>query len=95
MCNAFAWRETNRLLMLKEASPEGSCNDDAIKFFAGQCGMTIAAWGNDGAHRNRSVWLKLALQGLLVHHLGMTQKKEPKHPLYLRSDTKPILWEGM
>jgi hypothetical protein len=30
--------------------------------------------------------------GIKFHCLGETKAGQPKHPLYLRSDTKPALW---
>lgn len=95
MLNAFAFVQTKRLLMLKEPQPIGFRNDDAIGWFAGRGGITIAAWGNEGSHLARSLQLRGRLQGHLIYHLGVTKQGEPKHPLYLRSDTVPVLWKGI
>lgn len=93
MLNAFAWRETDRFLMLKVPTPTGDRNNEAIRWFAGCGGIIIAAWGNEGRHQRRSEWLRTELREYLVHHMGLTKLGEPRHPLYLRSDTQPSLWK--
>lgn len=42
-------------------------------------------------------WPELALlreASIPVHHLGLTQQGEPRHPLYLRRELQPELLEG-
>lgn len=93
--NLFAYRETIAALMKCHDDPIGGqeCGR-AIEFFADRCGQVIAAWGNHGSHMNRAANVKSTLKACgLVYHLGLNQSGEPKHPLYLRSDTKPVLWE--
>lgn len=54
-------------------------------------GIIIAAWGNHGKnYLPRSMFYN---SNLSVHHLGLTKSGQPKHPLYLKSSTKPELWE--
>lgn len=67
-------------------------NDAHIYGVANGAGLIVAAWGNDGSHLGRSSYVldMLKRHKFSPHHLGLTQSGEPKHPLYLRSDTKPV-----
>lgn len=82
--NIFAYRETDRHLMMKHPEPIGVNNDAAIVQAAGLCDVVLCAWGNEGAHLNRSE----AVRKLLLPHadkcraLLVNKSGEPKHPLY-------------
>lgn len=93
--NLFSFRATDPALMKAHPSPIGAENDYFIQWFAQNAGMFIAAWGNDGAHLNRSTEVRKLLQGTVVYHLGLNQTGEPKHPLFLKKTTQPVLWKGM
>jgi hypothetical protein len=56
-------------------------------------GIVIAAWG---AHCDESREQDVCrLIGMPIHCLGKTKAGRPKHPLYLRADTKPeLFWEA-
>lgn len=93
--NLFAYRSTVPGLMKKIGDPIGGEDaTDVIKFFAARCKQTIAGWGNHGKHMERSVEIRKVLCEIgPVYHLGLNATGEPKHPLYLRSDVKPVLWK--
>ncbi len=64
------------------------------------CGVAriVAAWGakpNRGKYtwRERSV-LYGALWERDIHVLGLTKAGHPRHPLYVKGDTEPTLWQG-
>lgn len=59
-------------------------------------GAILAAWGSHGALLGQCDNLSALMDsyGLRVACLGITQAGEPKHPLYLRADTKPIAYLG-
>lgn len=91
MLNAFAWRETDRLKMLKVPEPVGEQNDEAIVTIAKHVDLVVACWGNEGAHLGRSqrVHDLVAIEARVpLHHFGLNQGGEPKHPLYLKSSTE-------
>ena len=90
MTNAFGIRATDPKVMLAHNEPNGEGNDDWLRRVSEQAGVVVAAWGNHGAHRGRSREIR-AMLGVDIHQLGVTKSGEPKHPLYLRSDTKPEL----
>ena len=51
--------------------------------------LTVVAWGNHGKFLERSKHV-LKLIGP-VYHFGLTKQGEPKHPLYLKANLKPVL----
>lgn len=58
--------------------------------------LVMAAWGTNGAllRRNKLVIDRLTALGVSLHVLGLTEDRHPKHPLYLKKDLKPVLWNG-
>lgn len=93
MTNLFALRATDPKVMLAAEEPFGSMNDVAIKTAAIRSELVVAAWGVHGAHLDADVNARATLRHL--HHLGLTKGGHPKHPLYLRAETKPVLWEAV
>lgn len=97
MLNLFAFRAADPKVMKADSEPIGGENNGrCIQWFAENSGLVIAAWGNHGSYLGRSKSVKSTLRACgLVHHLGLTKAMEPRHPLYLRSDTQPTLWKGI
>lgn len=88
MTNIFAFRATDPRDMKAEEEPiGGEENDSAIRSVACSAGIVIAAWGVHGAHLDRGVDVMNLIPRL--HCLGVTNDGHPKHPLYLRADSKP------
>lgn len=94
--NIFAFRATRPANMLAHHDPVGDENDGWIKMVAESADMVIAAWGNNGAHLERSAEIKEMFHGLGVglHCLSVTLAGHPEHPLYLRSDLIPMPYRG-
>lgn len=95
MLNLFAFRATNPKDMLASNDPVGSKNDNFLKMYttSSDVKLVVAAWGaNETNGRDVEVRKMLAERGVSLHHLGLTKNGSPKHPLYLRADTKPQLW---
>jgi len=67
--------------------PIGVDNDKWLVEAASRSSIVIAAWGVHGVHMGRGEQVKKLLPRL--HHLGLTLAGDPKHPLYLRADTRP------
>lgn len=93
VCNLFAYRATAPDEMKAQLDPIGIDNNHAITSDAKKAGIVICAWGNHGAHVNRSNQVMLLLRSLEIplHYLSVTGKKEPGHPLYLKKSLKPKL----
>jgi hypothetical protein len=63
---------------------------------AQRAGIVVAGWGAFAAaeKRAREVMAMLKDVGVKLHCLGTTKEGHPKHPLYLRADTKPVPYGG-
>lgn len=94
MTNLFAYRATQPTVMKAQQRCIGDDNTNQIREIAERAGIIIAAWGRDGNHCGRQEQVIDALQPWRekLHHLGLNLDGTPKHPLYLRADTKPIRW---
>jgi hypothetical protein len=94
--NLFAFRATEpariAAAVKQGIDPVGPENDKAI--LTGAVGTRlIAAWGNHGELFGRAQAVLTLLEGRNLYHLGLTASGQPKHPLYLPKDTKPVLWD--
>ncbi len=92
--NIFAWRATDPRDMRAATDPVGVGNDRAILDSLDWADTVICAWGNHGLHldRGRAVEALLRPSGVPLFHLGLTGQGQPKHPLYIGYDQRPIPW---
>lgn len=89
--NLFAFRATNAWKIRLEADPVGPENDEHLLAMALEAGRIVCAWGGHGPylHQDRHVCELLKAQGYALYCLGINRVNgDPKHPLYLRKDTK-------
>ncbi len=93
MLNLFAFRATDPKDMKAASDPVGPDNNLALTGHALTCAKTIAAWGNDGLYRARSAAVRAMLPRLYC--LGLNANGEPKHPLYLAKNLRPVLWVSL
>ena len=95
MTNIFAYRATDPLEMKKQADPVGFDNTQHLVRIGSKADMVIAAWGTHGVFGNQdiNVRAKFHTAGIPLYCLGVTKGGHPKHPLYLRADTKPVKFE--
>ena len=87
VCNLFAFRSTDPRALLVAPDPVGPDNDAHIASAAqsvGAGGIIVCAWGASGSSRDISHLVPNEL-----YCLGVTKAGHPRHPLYLRRDTKP------
>lgn len=92
--NLFALRSTDPSALKGHPDPIGEDNDEYLLGILDSNDATICAWGNGGRWYGQGKAVKLLLQKYgPLYHLGLTKAGEPKHPLYLRADTKMEVWE--
>lgn len=92
--NVFAWRATNPDEMKAALDPVGKGNDGAILRAARKSAIVVCAWGNHGAHleRSQAVLRLLRNAGVALHALRLNANGEPAHPLYLPGRLRPRPW---
>jgi hypothetical protein len=58
--------------------------------WAGRSEIIVAAWGNHGDRNGRGdkVLAMLKAAGYSVFHLGLNKTGQPKHPLYLTTNSQ-------
>lgn len=88
VANLFAYRATLPTDMMKYRSPLGKENDAWLKKLHDKCEIVIAAWGNDGKHKNRSTKVRKLIPKM--HCLKINKTGEPAHPLYQPKTAQPI-----
>ena len=98
VCNLFGIRSPNPEVLKESSDPVGSMNDDHILKHARDADRIVCAWGNHGLHlsRGKAVLQMLDDDGLAAktYHLGLTGENQPRHPLYLAADTRPVRFQS-
>lgn len=94
--NVFAWRATDPAAMKAATDPVGPENDRAIVRAAREAALVVCAWGNHGAHLERSAHVVALLQRAKVplHALRLNGSGQPAHPLYLGAALRPRRWNA-
>lgn len=90
MTNLFAIRGTDPKILKEVPDPIGRENDMYLEYSAKKAQLIIGAWGTLGTFMNRSLAVKKLIPDLKC--LGVTQNNQPKHPLYLKKETKWMDW---
>jgi len=85
--NLFAYVSQNPNEMMRFSEPVGLENNQWLLKLAEEAELVVAAWGDDGAFRNRGSEVRRLIPDL--HCLKLNKSGEPSHPLYLLSDLKP------
>lgn len=88
--NLFAFRTPSPASLMDAADPVGADNDHWLEKLQRSAELTLAAWGNHGRFRDRSMAVARTL--VAPHVLRLNKTGEPAHPLYIRSDTRPVAW---
>ncbi len=93
--NIFAFRATDPRDLRKAAAPIGPANDVHLNGILMQCDRVICAWGAHGEYQGRGEAVAKFLRSVSpIHALKLTNGGHPGHPLYLRADLEPVLWEA-
>jgi hypothetical protein len=90
--NVFGWRATDPNAMKAVKDPVGPGNDAAIVRAAKEAAIVVCAWGNHGAHNERSARIKELLKGFKLHALRVNANGEPALALYLPGKLTPSAW---
>lgn len=88
VANLFAYCATLPRVMRSINDPRGKDNDIWISKLASDAAIVVAAWGNDGNYLNRSREIQGKISNLYC--IKINKNGEPAHPLYLKSDLKPV-----
>ena len=93
--NLFAWRATDpdALQTLLPLQAVGSENDRHILEAASLASAIVVAWGNMGNLFQRDQAVLKLLENFQIHCLGVTNSRQPKHPVRLGYHQQRILFE--
>lgn len=93
--NLFAYRTPSPNDLRAVPDPVGAENDRYLAAAAAQADCIVMAWGNWGSlhQRDRAVYQLLAHYPN-VYCLGTNQSGQPRHPLYLKRDSRLTLWQS-
>jgi hypothetical protein len=92
MTNLFAYRSTDPDVMKRQDEPVGPENDAWIISCAKGAGLVLAAWGKNGAFRDRAS--QVLKQVGKLYCLRLNADGSPEHPLYVPSNTLPQVLNG-
>lgn len=92
--NLYGARATDPRHLRHIIDPIGPGNSDHFAAALTDADLIVCAWGGNGPARDRAyindIGLTMRLGG--AYHLGLTAAGQPRHPLYLRADTKLQRW---
>ena len=91
IANLFAYRATKPKDLLARKSVIGKDNNHWLVKLAGDADIVVAAWGNHGQYQHRASQVKAMITPL--YYLKLTQQGQPSHPLYLKADLTPTLFQ--
>ncbi|WP_199313846.1 DUF1643 domain-containing protein [Leptolyngbya sp. FACHB-671] len=93
--NLFAYRATHLKDLLQATDPIGDKNDRYLNAAMQTAEMLVVAWGNWGSlnQRDQAV-LQLVSEHRHVCCLSVNRSGQPRHPLYVRSDTYPMPFQS-
>lgn len=90
MCNCFSYRATNPDFLKAETLDAMIKNAEILKYAASRCQDVIFAWGNFKIVRDSGIDKKLSEAFPDAKALYINKNGSPKHPLYCKSDIKPV-----
>lgn len=94
--NLFAYRATCRADLMRAREPIGPENNSWIARAVASADRVVLAWGASGSWRRRDERVLAILDAMDARPrcLGLTRDGSPRHPLYLRSDSRPRRYPG-
>lgn len=88
MLNLYAYRATDPRELRAAADPIGPENDHVLSVVFGGSDLIVAAWGCHAEPERVAEVMAWPIRPRVC--LGLTKDGAPRHPLYVRADTKPI-----
>jgi hypothetical protein len=87
--NLFAFRATDYKELFRASDPIGQENSRFLLQEVQRCSTVVLGWGTRGKFlsRDRQV-IQLLADRKEVYCLGLTKDGQPRHPLYIKGDTK-------
>jgi hypothetical protein len=86
--NLFARRARDPRQLARAVDPVGPDNDRHLRRALREADLVVCAWGASPLARSRAAELPPILGGRPLRCLGLTKQGAPRHPLYLRRDTR-------
>ncbi len=92
--NLFGLRATDPKELAKADDPVGPDNDGIVEAAVARSDVAICAWGANPAAEQRalSIWAIIKRHRPAVFCLGKTKHGCPKHPLYIKTGTVPVVF---
>jgi hypothetical protein len=99
--NTFAYRATNKKLLREIPDPVGPDNEEHLIEMAKLAKIVIFAYGQPGDRRLKdrgqllvkNLIKNLKDKGVKPYVLKLSRDRTPCHPLYLRKDLEPVVWD--
>lgn len=92
--NLFAYRATDPRDLLAASEPIGPYCDHWLLHLLDESSLAVAAWGAHAMARDRARQVRRTVFDRMPYKrracLGTTKDGHPRHPLYVRADTKPV-----
>ena len=92
MVNLFAFRSPYPETLFIENDPIGPKNDNHLIEVFSKVSKVICCWGNTGTYRGRNVDVLKNIND--PYCLSINGSGEPTHPLFIKSDLKPIFYNA-
>lgn len=91
--NLFPWRATDPRELFKAETVTGGHRGDTELLAAATADMLVAAWGSSvpfGRDKQALEMFSEHFAAVPIYCLGKTKNGNPRHPLYVRADAKPV-----
>jgi hypothetical protein len=92
MLNLYAYRSTDPKRLAQVKDPVGPHNDAVLAGYCDAADLVVAAWGAFPFAQARASRVVSGSNRLIEDYtvLGLTAKGDPRHPLYMRADCRPL-----
>jgi hypothetical protein len=90
--NLYAWRSRDPKALRRVDDPVGPENLAHLRTMADQAERVICAWGTHAEPKRAELVAGMLSRGRALWCLGHNVHGQPKHPLFLRTDTPLVLY---